>query len=196
MIRLHRGASPDCWTRENVKKWTGGWLNKNCESDRWYWPVVEGREINKHAVEAMEPWHHHKCAFCEAPLFSGREIEHFRSKTRHPLAAFVWRNLFLICRTCNQAKGDDEHKGCIKPDREDPEEYLWINPILLKIEPKPGISASYHRKAVETIGLYKLDRPELTSLYKYYRKLISEGFGESDERPFSLMIESVSNYQS
>ncbi len=196
MIQLHRSPAPDFWTRKQVKKWTGRWLAKDCDSDRWAWPQFKKKGINKYAVEEMAVWHHNKCAFCETPLFSGREIEHFRSKTGHPLAAYVWRNLFLICRDCNQAKGDSDHEGCIKPDREDPEAYLWVNPILLKIEPKPGISDSYHQKAVETIGLYELDRPELTNLYKYYRKLMSEGFGEGDERPFSLMIESVSNYQS
>lgn len=193
MIKLHRGAAPDFWTQERVKKWTERWIAKNCDSSRWSWPQFEGDRINVYAVEAMAEWHHNKCAFCETPFFSGREIEHFRSKTHYPLSAFVWRNLFLICRDCNQAKGADEHEGCIKPDREDPAAYLWVNPILLKVEPKPGISEQFHQKAITTIALYNLDRPELNNLY---RQIMSGGFGDGDKRPFSLMLESVSNYQS
>ncbi len=116
----------------------------------------------------MEPWHYGKCAFCEAPLAGNSEIEHFRSKSRYPLAAFVWRNLFLICRKCNQAKGEKEHAGCVKPDCEDPTNYLWINPISRKMEPKPGISEEARERAVKTIRCYDLDRAELTKLYETY----------------------------
>ncbi len=191
MIKLHRGAAPNFWTRENVRKWTDSWLAKNCKSDKWYWPVVEGQGINKYAVEAMESWHYNKCAFCETPLSSGREIEHFRSKTGYPLSAFVWRNWFLICRDCNQAKGSKNHAGCIKPDREDPEAYLRVNRTSLKIEPRLGISEDFHRKAVTTIELYKLNSREKMKLRAYYGQLVFDGFGEGAERPFSLMAKSI-----
>jgi uncharacterized protein (TIGR02646 family) len=121
----------------------------------------------------MELWHHQKCAFCEAPLLGDREVEHFRPKTRYPLAAFIWRNLFLICGGCNQKKGSETHSGCLKPDREDPAAYLWVNPISLKMEPKPGISEEAHQRAAVTITHYQLDRPELSRLYKDYLYSIS-----------------------
>lgn len=175
MIRLHRGPAPVFWTRERVKNWTERWLAKNCDSSRWSWPQFRRRGINKYAVEAMESWHYNKCAFCETPLFSGREVEHFRSKTRYPLSALVWRNLFLTCRDCNQRKGSDEHAGCIKPDCEDPEQYLWVNPISLKMEPKPGISAVARQRAIKTIELYGLDRPELSKLYQVYLQQVVFG---------------------
>lgn len=116
----------------------------------------------------MERWHYHKCAFCESPLWGQSEVEHFRSKTGHPLAAFVWRNLFLICKKCNQSKGSEDHEGCLKPDREDPTNYLWVNPVSLKIEPKPGISAEAHLRATHTIQRYELNRAELKKLYEDY----------------------------
>ncbi len=96
MIKLHRGPAPTIWTRDNIKQWTRQWLDRGCDSRRWVWPQIRGRRLNEYAQESLAPWHHHKCAFCEAPLFSGKEIEHYRSKTKHPLAAYVWRNLFLI----------------------------------------------------------------------------------------------------
>lgn len=163
-------------------------------------------------------WHHAKCAFCEAPLTGDREIEHFRAKTKHPLAAFVWRNLFLSCGTCNQNKGADDHEGCLKPDREDPADYLWVNPISLKVEPRPGISAEAKQRAQNTIDRYKLDRPELTRLYKEHlldhvlnqSLLLSLGHRSQQEQnslqkaalraraepeqPFSLMVKSLFKY--
>jgi uncharacterized protein (TIGR02646 family) len=164
----------------------------------------------------MEAWHHGKCAFCEAPLWTGCEIEHFRAKTRYPLAAFVWRNLFLICRDCNQAKGAEGHAGCLKPDREDPTDYLWVDPISLKVEPKPRISEDARQRAQRTIERYGLDRPELSKAYLRYLQMVFHGTPLTDlilqtsdevclglaklrslaqpEQVFSLMVESLLTY--
>lgn len=170
MIKLHRGPAPEIWTRENVKRWTERWLEKDCESGRWRWPQIGGKRLNEYAYEALDLWHHHKCAFCEIRLTSW-EIEHYRSKMHYGLAAFVWRNLFLVCPNCNRAKGEKEHEGCLKPDRDNPEDYLWVNPISLKIEPKPGISEEAKQRAENTIELYKLARPELSREYEYYLRM-------------------------
>lgn len=183
---------------EKVKVWTKRWLDKGCESDRWSWPQVNRQKINKHAQEIMAIWHHNKCAFCEVP-FHGQEIEHYRSKTKYPLAAYVWRNLFLICGECNQKKNDGDHLGCLKPDRDDPAEYLWVNPISLKVAPKPGISGEKRERAEKTIMLYQLDRPELTKHYQQYLRLFEQTQTPleplaNDSMPFSLMIKSFLQY--
>ncbi len=88
MIHLQRQAPPEFWTRERVKQWTVRWLEKDCESTRWRWPQYQGEKLNQYVAENILVWHHHKCAFCETPLLSGTEIEHFQSKTKYPLAAF------------------------------------------------------------------------------------------------------------
>jgi uncharacterized protein (TIGR02646 family) len=212
LIQLQRGPTPSFWTREQVKSWTKRWLAKDCEANRWSWPQYLGKKLNQHAREAMESWHHSKCAFCEAPLSQGW-VEHFRSKTQYPLAAFVWLNLFLSCEECNQAKGVGDHQGCLKPDREDPTDYLWVNPISRKIEPKPGISEAGRQRAARTIELFRLDRPELRKLYeKYLLGLVSSGQVilrtpeqaplhlaglralARPDRPFSLMVKSLLEY--
>ena len=209
--RLQRGPAPGFWTREQVKVWTRRWLDKVCEGHDWYWPQHKKKGINQHAYEAMEPWHHYKCAFCETPLWGTREIEHFWAKTKHPLAAFVWRNLFLICGDCNRAKGAEDHAGCLKPDREDPIDYLWVDPILLKMKPKPGISEGARQRAQRTIERYGLDRPELKKTCAMYLELVLHSVSLTDlisqtspkvylepaklqalaqpEKPFSLMAE-------
>jgi uncharacterized protein (TIGR02646 family) len=146
VIHLERGPAPGFWTRKRVKNWTRRWRDKVREGRKWAWPQYQGEKLNQHAREKMS-WHHDKCAFCEAPLWGAGEIEHFRAKSRHPLAAFVWRNLFLICGGCNQAKLAQDHEGCLKPDREDPTDYLWVNPISLRVAPKPGISEQARQRA-------------------------------------------------
>jgi uncharacterized protein (TIGR02646 family) len=204
VIHLQRGPAPEFWTREQVKAWTQSWLDKDCESARWRWPQHQSKALNQHACAAMELWHHNKCAFCEAPLWGGHQIEHFRSKTQYPLAAFVWRNLFLICPSCNLAKGSQNHEGCLKPDREDPMDYLWVNPISLKVEPKPGISEKRRWHARKTIERYGLDRPELAKAYREYLRIISWNAPEAladllqelaqPEQPFSLMAKHLLEY--
>ncbi len=211
MIHLKRDQAPDFWTRDRVKKWTKAWLARGCESGRWFWPQYDGRKVNEYVCEALKPWHYEKCAFCECQL-SEHEIEHFRSKTGYPLAAFIWRNLFLICGACNQAKGSNTHERCLKPDRDNPEDYLSVNYTTLKIEPKLGISDEMYQIALNTIERYKLDRPELTQLYivhlrvAFGGKLISpadvsfrmnlkqlRGLAQPD-LPFSQMIKSLLQY--
>ncbi|MDM8520793.1 retron system putative HNH endonuclease [Anaerolineales bacterium HSG6] len=166
MIYLKRGSAPEFWTRERVKTWTGRWLVKREKGGDWSWPQVDKQPLNQHARLNMAEWQFGKCAFCETPIGSRAEVEHFHSKAHYPLAAFVWRNLFLACHDCNHAKGEADHAGCIKPDRENPADYLWVNPYSLKVEPKPGISEKARRRAVKTIKTYQLDRPELKRLYQ------------------------------
>lgn len=175
MIKLQRGLKPEFWTRERVHEWTKAWLEKECKSDKWQWPQHEGKKLNQHAREAMVKWHYGKCAFCEKPLsdiseeqLSGvGDIEHFRPKTKYGEAAFIWRNLFWCCKECNQAKGEKSHVGCLKPDRDNPMDYLWIDPISRKIQPRPDISMEAQQRAHKTIEIYGLNRIELAMLYKH-----------------------------
>jgi len=74
----------------------------------------------------------------------------------------------LSCSTCNQTKGEQEHADCLKPDVDDPTEYLWVDPIALKVAPKPGIDLQAKQRAEYTIRLYGLDRPELSRAYLLY----------------------------
>ncbi len=198
MIRLQRGSPPPFWTKEHVCQWTKKWLEKREKGREWKWPYYRNKPVSDYLKSALQSWHFGKCAFCEVPLSGGAQIEHFRSKTHYPMSAFVWRNLFLICMACNQKKGGKNHAGCLKPDRENPADYLWIDPILLKVVPKPGISEVARQRAAKTIQLYALDRPELSALYRVYlererdRPLIMLA---DEKRPFTLLITSLLTYQ-
>lgn len=171
MVKLERGEKPAFWTQGNIQKWTQNWQKNWKNKTSWNWPQVDKRKINLPAKEAMLSWHHHKCAFCEIQYGDNLQIEHFQSKQHYPNEAFNWSNLFLSCPTCNQTKGEQDHRDCLKPDVDDPAEYLWVDPIALKIVPRPGIDENAKKRAEYTIRLYGLDRPELNRAYLiYWRK--------------------------
>jgi len=173
MIKLSRGEKPTIWTDDNIQRWTENWQKRVAKKTDWSWPQVNKQPINHVATEEMAKWHHHKYAFCERQAPGDLQIEHFKSKQHYPQDAFAWVNLFLSCATCNQTKGEREHEPCLKPDNDDPTAYLWVNPISLKIEAKPGISATAQERANYTIALYGLDRPELRNAYLLYWRTVA-----------------------
>ena len=108
---------------------------------------------------------HGKCAYCEGSLGSQSycEIDHYIPKLVAPHKVFDWDNLFSACCVCNKTKGDRNHRhSLIKPDLDDPEMYLWINPNGL-IEPHPKLDAFDKDRAAETIELCGLNRGPLVS---------------------------------
>lgn len=168
MVKLERAEKPDVWTDQNVKRWTKNWQQKidraNASSKKavWVkWPQANKERINHTATANMIEWHSYKCAFCEVQDASNLEIEHFYPKSKYSAQAFEWVNLFLICKRCNLIKGEDEPEISLKPDVDEPSEYLWYSPALQRIVPKPGISTKAKGRAAKTIKLYGLDRMDL-----------------------------------
>ena len=107
---------------------------------------------------------HRKCAFCESrlELTAYLEIEHYWPKTVRPEQAFDWQNLLPICRICNNAKSDFDHEGMlIKPDVEDPERLLWLNPDTGKLEVSAAASATDRVRVERTFELCQLQRGTL-----------------------------------
>lgn len=90
------------------------------------------------------------------------EIEHYVAKTIHPGRAFEWENLFPICRFCNGSKRDIDHNGLLlKPDVEDPEGLLWLNPDSGELEPNVGLNTETHERVERTFEICKLQRGPL-----------------------------------
>ncbi|MGB1250305.1 MAG: hypothetical protein ACPG8W_06710 [Candidatus Promineifilaceae bacterium] len=166
MVKLEREEAPDFWTEEKVQEWTERWQAKECKSKRWGWPQHDKKRLNHHAIEAMEGWHHFKCAFCEKRE-PNPDVEHFKPKTAdNGIHAFTWENLLLSCSDCNtDSKGSKLPENALKPDVDKPSDYLWVNPISLTVEPIPGIDSAARLRAEKTISLFGLDRPELKILY-------------------------------
>lgn len=169
MVKLERGSTPKIWTKAKVQEWTERWEKKLAKESKdkeaarqttaqWTWYRVDGEQINHIATKSLNEWHYYKCAFCEIQNADNLQIEHFYPKSSYPKQAFEWPNLFLICSRCNLIKGVQDPDIGIKPDIDDPSEYLWFSPALQRIIPKPGISIEVKRRAEKTIELYGLDR--------------------------------------
>ena len=66
--------------------------------------AVWGR--HKKPIAGISDW---QCAYCECSMNSPRvgQVEHFKPKSRFPLAAYDWDNYVLACGGCNGPKGDN-----------------------------------------------------------------------------------------
>ena len=103
-----------------------------------------------------------RCAYCEAPIDIGyRHIEHFRQRSRYPQGTFQWSNLFGSCNrtnTCGRHKdrcGAYLHTNLIKPDVDDPDEFLVFDPEG-GVNPKADLTPHQHHRAQETIRILNL----------------------------------------
>lgn len=177
MIKLSRSPRPDSITDQLVQKWTNSWCEKTNQPFKW--PQLNKQPLSNLLRKEMEAWHFHKCAFCENAQ-TGLEIEHFVSKTQDCHQAFSWDNLFLCCGTCNKAKSNKDSTHAIKPDIDDPELYLEINPLEMRIKPRAGLSEEENARAEKTIGLYNLARPELKRQYQFHWRTIVNPDSEPD----------------
>jgi uncharacterized protein (TIGR02646 family) len=161
MVHTPRTVPPPPQLVKHSKKWTVRFqavLNAKSPRD---WATTHAKKVLRTALRELA---HGKCAYCESALelTTYLEIEHHVAKTVTSDLAFEWTNLLPACRLCNNAKGEQDHKGALlKPDAEDPEPYFWIHPDTGKLEPHPRLDAAQSHRATETIRLCDLQRPAL-----------------------------------
>lgn len=120
MIKLQRGAKPECLTdEEKVAKLIEKFRENNKD------PVWKQKDIRSALLLSSS----FKCAFCESKLqvsASYMEIEHFKPKDKHPQDVVSWMNLLPSCKRCNTSKGthDVVIEPIINPFDVDPREHL------------------------------------------------------------------------
>ncbi|MEQ4936693.1 retron system putative HNH endonuclease [Proteus terrae] len=129
-----------------------------------------------------------RCAYCECAIYDAGHIEHFRRKNRShfPELTFVWDNLFLACGSqsnCGHYK--DRNAGApynpdhlIKPDTQDPEQYLYFHSTG-QVRPQQGLNENDKHCAEETIRVFGLNSSLLSgarrsSLITYKNKILEE----------------------
>jgi uncharacterized protein (TIGR02646 family) len=160
MIRLRRGPPPHSLATRGAA-WTSRWLAIHAGQQKGDWATTATKKLLASEVLKLA---HGKCAFCESLLevTSFLEIEHYAAKTVHPGRAFEWGNLFPICRFCNGSRGDIDHGGLLlKPDVEDPEGLLWLNPDSGELEPNGGLDTQTRDRVARTFEICKLQRGAL-----------------------------------
>lgn len=156
------------------------------------------------------------CAFCErATTRSSGHIEHFYHKGqkeggvahfRH--LTFVWDNLFGCCgktssNTCGHFKDRQGQQGpgtynpndLIKPDRDDPSQFLdFLTTGVIK--EKSGLSAQNKKKALETIRVLNLGslngaRKKQIDIFKKELKSLEEMSHGLSEQELLLELENI-----
>lgn len=141
-------------------------------------------------VETLEEMQGGECAYCGQKLEeTQRHIEHFYPRRQFNDKTFEWSNLFLCCsnkgnKYCEGFKdrSDNQYRNLsiIKPDIQNPQEYLTFQAELVKIKkncPDPTL-------AKNTINRLGLNHPTLrqkrrvalqylnTLLTRYYEELL------------------------
>lgn len=113
---------------------------------------------------------HHKCCYCENYLpdrGSGKQVEHFRPRSKYPDLINEWENLLLACGTCNGEKNDEfplSETGeplLLDPSNKtvEPEDHIdfVVVPEQGSIGPKglaiPKNNSEQGKATIETIGL-------------------------------------------
>jgi len=161
MVHTPRTLPPPSQLVKHRAKWTARFQATLSGGARKDWATPHAKSVLRTALRELA---HGKCVFCESALevTTYLEIEHYLAKTANPDLAFEWTNLLPACRLCNNAKGEQDHKGALlKPDDEDPEPYFWIHPDTGKLEPHPKLDNVQSYRATETIRLCNLQRPAL-----------------------------------
>lgn len=124
-----------------------------------------------------------RCAYCEAEISIDRShIEHFRQRGRYPQGTFDWENFFGSCNrsdTCGDHKdkcGPYNPSDLLKPDIDDPDEFLMFDPQG-GIHPKAGLTAGNQHRAQETIRILNL----LGGGLPYMRHAAAKGYMQNLE---------------
>lgn len=160
MIKLIRPKTP-IWLQENYKKWGKKWEENHKNKQPWKWFSYQNEQVNHLLLPELKKMSQNHCAFCDAyPM--GRipnTIEHFRPKSKYPLLAYTWENLFLCCGNCQQ-KGEKYDKHLLKPDknRYHFDNYFIYNFATGEIEPNPAKSEEHQQCAKITIEIYQLNK--------------------------------------
>jgi uncharacterized protein (TIGR02646 family) len=157
MIRLRPRPAPPASLTRNKSGWTDRWKQKRSNRGA-NWATDHARRI---LIQALSEWAYGKCAFCEScPDATGYlEIEHFVPKSISEELTFEWTNLFSACPRCNRSKGEGEPGGVlIRPDGDNPEEFLWVNPATGELGPAAGLGPQATMRVAETIVAFDLNR--------------------------------------
>lgn len=107
-----------------------------------------------------------RCAYCEAHIVTTKagstaHIEHFEQRSRARPKTYLWSNLFGSCKrqdSCGKHKDKQTYRPAdlIKPDIEDPEQFLVFAPDGT-VHPKFGLSPVDKQRATETIRIFNLN---------------------------------------
>jgi uncharacterized protein (TIGR02646 family) len=152
-----------------AKEFTDAWVAKRSSNPKgdWNWPQRNSVKSDEEILKSLEQMTDGHCSFCDSYPIDGtgrKEIEHFKSKTSHPMDAFDWANLYLSCSACNGKKKNQFSEHLLRPDDSN---YRFGHYFFLqadgKLIPHPGMSAENQLCANTTIEIFGLNRRGLVT---------------------------------
>ncbi len=96
MRQFNRGDTPPVLT-EHGEAWGREWEQRQKAGGTFHWHKVVGQSVNQSLVPILAEQTQGHCSFCDAYPVSPPSlatIEHFCPKSKFPLLAFVWDNLY------------------------------------------------------------------------------------------------------
>lgn len=163
MRRQSRTEAPE-FLKSRWEPWGREWEENlgKAKPSNWNWRQVDGQKINHLLLPLLKAQAGDHCSFCDAhPVSppSNETIEHFRPKSKFPLMAWHWENLYFACDFCQSRKGQQWEDGLLSPDSEAYVfgEFFWADATTGRIEVRPGISEEKERQAECTLRLYGLN---------------------------------------
>ena len=159
------------------------WDDGTAALNRAIWEALEQMQRPTPSSEVL-------CAYCERPISKRsadgkehRHVEHFWRRSSWPKKTFAWDNLFGSCtaekRTCGHFK---EHASrpyepsvLLDPCVDDPSRFLNFD-LRGEVFPRAGLSKDDARRAQETIRVFNLNEPGLTSQRAAVLRPLCEAF--------------------
>lgn len=187
MIAFNRGNNPLSLEEEITlgEWWNNEYLTKKASKLKANWSWNGKYDVLKNALFLCNNDH---CAYCDChPLKDDRgfEIDHFKPKSKFPLEAFTYFNLFPCCNECNK-KRNRYNILLLKPDEIDYkfEDYFRYDSFTGEILPNLSKSEENQKRAEITIEMFKLNigskpRNRITAIKKEMKCDTP-----SDERPY------------
>ncbi len=162
MRRFRRLEEPP-YLASRWEQWGIEWEKRRNRGKRFHWHQLDGEQLNHKLLPPLKQQTEDHCSFCDAfPVSppSIESIEHFLPKSKFPLDAYRWGNLYYCCSRCQCVKGERYEKQALRPDDEDYEfdRYFSWDWTKGSIEVNKRASKEDQIRAQVTIQLYDLNQ--------------------------------------
>lgn len=170
---------------------------------RFRWRTVGGQSVDVALREELLRLTDSHCAFCDTyELTRGDRtptIEHFLPKSRFPLRAFFWWNLFPCCTECQRASNrycsSTTTAAPLKPDHPSYRfaRYFMAELSTGEIKPNPAATEEEQALAARTITAYQLgpvrNRFRLREYRRYNDAVATSGTADVGEFAYRDFIQ-------
>lgn len=161
MRRFVRAEEPE-FLAARWEEWGKKWEGRQAEGGSFHWHQVDGMSVDRRLMSLLKEQTQDHCSFCDNyPISppSPDTIEHFRPKSKYPLEAYRWENLYYCCAWCQKHKLDKFDELALRPDAPDYEfdryfRWDWTDGRLLIND---RAAEDDQRRARVTIALYGLN---------------------------------------